>query len=108
MLNTEHFVLLAGNPEKWDEETRVRVAQGESLPNIQISQHSQGRCGIELVSTLLGWSIRYSSGLDDRAILWGSRMAGRRLEKEEVIEYGKNWVAQDPDRREFFARKDQL
>jgi len=105
MLNTAHFELLAGNPEKWDEETRRRVAQGESLPNVQIDQHSRGRCAIELVETIYGYSIRYASGLDNWGILFGSRMAGRPIHRAEAIEWGKQWVARDPEKREFFTRK---
>jgi hypothetical protein len=108
MLNTEHFVLLAGNSDKWDEETQRRVKAGESLPNVQINQHGRGRCSIQLVETIYGWSIRYASGLNGFGILWGSRMAGRKVTRDEAIEWGKRWVAEDPGHREFFAYKTDM
>ena len=60
MLNTEQFILLAGRPEKWDEEVRQHASRaanqnvGINVPELQEHQHDRGRRGVELVKSAYG------------------------------------------------------
>ena len=101
MLNTEHFILLAGNPEHWDTETRERVAAGESLPDVQVDQASRGQLSAHMVLSLNGWTVRYASGLQDRAILHKSGEDDPR----KALEWGTNWANENPANREFYVSK---
>lgn len=103
MLNTEHFVLLAGHPVGWDRETRRRVAAGESLCRVQEHQYARGRRTAVLGSTLLGWSVRSGSGLDGFQILAGPDELDGSL--KAAMEWGKDWANRDPLNREFIAAK---
>lgn len=103
MLNLKHYVLLAGDPRAWDEEM-VRRGHMENLAAIQIDQHRRGRRSANLVETMtLGWTVRYASNLDDRALLFGGRALGRQASQREAIAAGIAWVEEDPSNREFFA-----
>jgi len=116
MLNNNAFVVLAGNPSKWDEEIRTRCAPGgvsgtfksEDLCSMQIDQHHRGRRSAELVTTIYGYSVRMASGIDGRAILFGGRSLGRKVSREEAIEFGKKWANESLETREFYARKTDM
>ncbi len=70
IVNTEHFILLAGKPEKWDEEvhqqaTRIADANARiNLPELQEDQHDRGRRSVEVVRSACGWTVRCASGLE--------------------------------------------
>jgi hypothetical protein len=102
MLNQQAFVLLAGDPEAWDQEMirRCRPTDNrypESHANVQVEQAARGRLSAELVESIRGWSVRYASNLQNRAFIF------RRGTKEQAIEAGKTWANADPKNREFFA-----
>lgn len=114
MLNTNAFVVLAGNPGPWDEEMNKRCGAGsapgtlksEDLVQVQVDQHRRGRRSATLVSTIYGYSVRLASGLDERQVLFGGRALGRNVSKEEAIAFGIKWANEDPDKREFYVRKE--
>ena len=118
MLNSEHFVLLGGNPQSWDDEiqrrvktseTRAGCLESESLCNVQVEQHARGRRSAVLTSTMYGWSVRLASGLDENQLLFGYRVTGRRdITREEAVEWGKAWANKDPEHREFYARRSDV
>lgn len=103
MLNDTHFKLIAGNPRKWDDETRERVAKGEDLPSVQISQFARGRRSAEVVQTIYGWSVRSATNLDNRAFI-----ARRCATLDEAIAAGTAWANEDPENREFFIYRKYL
>jgi hypothetical protein len=113
MVNTAHFTLLAGNPSKWDEETRRLCTPGRyadtydspGLIKVQVDQHRRGRRGAILTKTFKGWSVRASSGLDAHQVLF---VTETREGRDQAIAWGVAWANQDPDNREFIARKDDL
>ncbi len=117
MLNTEYFVVLAGNPEPWDLDLKARMAKvkahaaiyggctDDTLCAIQVEQFTKGRRSAELVATIYGYSVRSATNLDNRQILFGGRQLGRKVSKEEAIEFGKKWANEDPKNREFYMRK---
>lgn len=107
MLNTEDFFLIAGNPQKWDDEIRSRVKpsheqpgcfESEALCAVQLHQHDRGRRSIRLHKTSSGWSVRYASGLNNFGLLFSGT-------KDHCIREGVSWVEEDPNNREFFAHK---
>jgi len=108
MLNTEHFVLLAGDPSAWDEETRSRVAAGESLCRVQEDQFARGFRSAVLVPTLYGWSVRSGTGLDGFHILVSARAGEVNGSLEQAMYWGKQWAEADPLRREFIASRADL
>lgn len=105
MLNTEHFVLLAGNPAKWDEETRRLPDRGESLCALQVDQHRRGRRSASLTWSIYGWYIRAGSNLESPEVLAHTRERGGPLDGsfEAALEWGTAWADADPENREFYA-----
>lgn len=101
MLNTEHFVLLGGNPQKWDDEVRIRNAAGEDLGSIQEDQHARGRRTAVLTESVKGWYVRAGSDLDDIQVL----MREDGTTKAEAIAWGCAWANKDPENREFITRR---
>ena len=110
MLNTEHYVLIAGNPEKWDNETldacgsdRKKNAdprnagrdRDRDLCSMQRSQMARGRQGASLCRTIHGWTVRDDSGLTGWAILY------RDKSFIDAMTWGIQWAMKDPDKREF-------
>ena len=106
MINTEHFILLAGNPEKWDAEVVERAGKGEELVRIQEDQHSRGRRSAGLRPRNMGWCIETGSSLDPSPYI---EHDGERAEyfetRTEAIVVGKAWAEEDPGNREFYAYK---
>ena len=109
MLNTDAFIVIAGNPQKWDDETRARCRPGrydgtfnsDDLCALQRDQAQRGRLGARLMSSMYGWSVR--SDWSPHAPLSPTRMT-----KEEAVKWGTEWANVDPDKREFFASKSDL
>ena len=106
MLNTEHFKTLAGNSAKWDEEMRNLPDRGESLCRLQESQSARGYLPAMLVESIYGWGVRYASGLQDFGILVRSQDLGGS--RAAAIAWGITWANDDPNHREFYARKSDL
>ena len=103
MLNTEHFILLAGRPEKWDEEVRQQASRaagqdvGIKLPELQEDQHARGRRSVEVVEDACGWAVRCASGLDNFQLVAGSRWdAGWPATYAAAAAWGINWANEDP------------
>jgi len=112
MLNTEHFILLAGRPEKWDEEIRQQARcagnqkVGINLPKLQEDQRSRGRRSIEVVKSGYGWTVRCASGLDDFQLVAGSRHGAHWPGTyAAAAALGINWANEDPENRDCFVRK---
>ena len=112
MLNTEAFLLIAGYTEHWDQDLREKVAVGIPLPRVQEDQHGRGLRSAELLRSKYGWYVRSGTGLDGWQILYTPERA-EQLERVDrgfwlALEWGKAWVAADPQNREFYARKATL
>jgi hypothetical protein len=105
MLNDAHFEIVAGDPSIWDQETRARLDNGESLTSIQEDQHARGRRSAEVVPTVYGWSVRHGSGLDGFNLMFGYRKGDGHLSYEEALNLARGWQEEDPANREVFVRK---
>lgn len=122
MLNTEHYVVLAGKPEKWDEEMKKRCRPGRFAPGtfhsddlcrVQSDQYSRGRRAAALVKSIYGWYVCDDSGLSGNAVLASCKVNPNRpgvLDGtiEDAVRWGKVWANEDPEHREFYANKDDL
>jgi hypothetical protein len=79
MLNTEDFILLAGRPEKWDEEVRQQASCATdqnvptNLPELQEEQQDRGRRSVKVVKSAYGWTVRSASGVDNIHLVAGNR-----------------------------------
>lgn len=105
MLNTEHFILLAGDPSKWDAETLTVHGKGDdALCNVQMSQSNRGRRSATLWQNVFGWCVGYASNLQNRAVIRGGRQEPN-MTLEQAVQAGVDWAKQDPANREFFAFK---
>jgi hypothetical protein len=107
MLNKDAFELLAGEPDFWDDELRTLCDEGVDLVKVQVDQHARGRRSAELTKTIHGWSVRAASGLDDFRLLFGSRIAGHEVSREEAVAWGTAWANADPTKKEFYVRRDR-
>ena len=103
MLNNQHFSYLAGESESWDDEMRARIAQGESLVDLQVEFHNRGRCEAHVVKTLKGYSVRYASGLDNFGILFRGCAS-----YTEAVQKGTEWVQQAPTFRALYVRNTDI
>ena len=110
MINTKAFVLLAGDPSRWDEELRQRIKKHESLLQVQEDQHARGRRSAELVKGVFGFYVRAASNLDSLQVLARTKDRGGPLSgtRDNAVQWGKMWANEDPQNREFFARKNLL
>lgn len=109
MINHRDFVLLAGKPDTWDQETLSRRRSGEDLVAIQRDQHGRGRLSAVLAKGESGWYVRAGSSLVQPDIFANTQKHGGPLDgsKRAAVEWGKQWASEDPERREFYAnRKD--
>jgi hypothetical protein len=103
MLNKEFFVLLAGNPDPWDDEVLRRTRQGrESLIKVQEDQYSRGRRSAKLMHLAMGWAVADTTGLESSPVLF------RKATKREALNWGMEWAKADPKNREFFATKKDM
>ena len=112
MLNIEQFVLLAGRPEKWDEEIRRQANRAAdqsvrtNLPKLQEDQHRRGRRSVEVVKSAYGWTVRCASGLDNCHLVVGSRHGAHWPGTHSAAAaWGINWANEDPGNRECFVRE---
>jgi hypothetical protein len=113
MLNTEQCVLLAGRPEKRDEEVREQASRagdqrvGINLPKLQEDQHNRGRRSVEVVKSAYGWTVRCSCGLDNFQLVAGGRRHSAHWPGTYVAAaaWGINWANEDAQNRECFVRK---
>lgn len=97
MLNKTHFVQIAGNSQKWDDE----MQETKNLVKLQENQSARGYRPAKLVYSLYGWTVRYASGLQDNAILYKSG----DFNPVKAIAWVKNWVEKDPEHREAYVSK---
>src|SRR5690242_19476644 len=113
MVNTESFVLLAGNPKEWDSEfeaLRDRIKKMEqrggpddNLLQIQESQWARGHRIAELCDSAFGWCVRSAFGFDE----W-KRYSPFFPSRDEAIQWGEDWANDAPEFHEFIARKHLL
>lgn len=109
------LIVLAGNREKWQAEIVSKCRAGsyegtfnsDDLCKVQSDQHGRGRMEAVFTTTIFGFSVRLRSGLFSDQVLFGGRMMGRRVEKEEALAWGISWANQDPDHRTFIMFEDQ-
>ena len=106
--NRDYFVTLGGNPDKWFAEMSHLKDRGQSLCELQESQSERGYLPAELVKSMYGWTVRYASGLQGHGFLLSWRKLGRIMSRAEAIAWGTAWANEDPDNREFYARKSDL
>jgi hypothetical protein len=104
MLNTEHFILLAGDPTQWDEEI---AKAGTKLVEVQVDQHRRGRRSAELVKGMYGFYVRAGTGLDNPAILANTKERDGELDGSALaaLNWGRAWAEADPKNREFYVRR---
>jgi len=100
MLNKEYFILLAGDPKKWDDEVIRRTQRRESLIEVQRDQHARGRLSAKLLKLASGWAVVDSTGLEPNPILFKGLKT-----RDEAIEKGRKWAEEDPKNREFIANR---
>ena len=109
MINTKAFLQIAGDTGRWDDLTRSRVKCGESLSRVQERQYAAGFRTAELMRSLYGWYIRSGSGLEDGIFF---RPSGREGMSDkgfaECLKWGRAWVDEDPECREFYVRRSAL
>lgn len=106
MINTEQFLLLAGNPASWDQEVQARVQRGESLPDVQRDQYLRGRLGAQLVLGARGWCVRGATSLQvGPGEEWVTEPGGT-LSYAEAMTRGIEWAQRDPEMREFFVARE--
>ena len=111
MLNKKAFILLAGNPDVWDNEMARRTLNGESLLTVQVDQFSRGRRQAELTRSLTGWCVISASSLDGHKILFLPKQTPDTIKDagfREAWHWGFDWIKQYPFYREIFARKATL
>lgn len=104
MLNQKNFILLAGNPQKWDDEMLTLTNRGEALVALQVSQAQRGRLSAHLVRSIYGWTVRYASGLQNFAIIHKS--GSKNI--ANALSFGINWANQDPNNRELFVSQSEI
>lgn len=68
----------------------------EALPRFQIMNHA---VGCNLVKSMYGWSVRYSSGLYNFELLASCRCNQLDGTLEDAEHFAKEWVAKDPTHR---------
>jgi hypothetical protein len=112
MLNAEDFILLAGRPEKWDEEVRQQASRaadqnvGMNLRDLQEEQHYRGRRCFEVVKSGCGWTVRCASGLDNFQLVHGARHdAHWPATYAAAAAWAINWANEDAQNRQCFVRK---
>ena len=110
MINTKDFLQIAGNTGRWDDLTRTRVECGESLPHVQERHHAAGFRSAEMTRSVYGWYIRSGSGLDGFAVLFQPTERHQLSDRgfAECLRWGKAWVDEDPECREFYIRRSAL
>lgn len=104
MLNNKQFKLLAGNPETWDEQIRLKCSRGKiPLADVQKQQYAEGRRSITLAKhSELGWVVRSDTSLDN------FKMVFAHSDIERALAYGIDWANEDPYYLEFYARRQDL
>ncbi|MFA5387971.1 MAG: hypothetical protein WC322_06340 [Candidatus Paceibacterota bacterium] len=105
MQNKEHFLLIAGEPDKWDTEIREQ-AGSVGLVALQNAQFMDGRRGAILQPIRGGkaWIVTHDSSLVGFAPLCGMGAT----DKGTAIRCGVDWAEADPLKREFYARKQDV
>jgi len=110
MLNTDDYLLIAGNPKYWDKETRNRVETLQhDLATVQEEQYDRDRRSLELKMGERGWVVAsgtpaltassiYWSPPDD---VWSKPDKGLAA----CLEWGIRFVNEDVMNREFYVRK---
>ena len=81
--------------------------QSEPLCEFQKSVSRRGIIGAEIVLSNYGYSVRYDSGLQDWGLLASSRSKQVDGTIEDAVKFAERWVAQDPERRYAWRRKEK-
>jgi len=95
-------------------ETEARVPkignlyESEALCTLQQEQGRRGILGAHLIPSLYGWSLRYDSGLENFALIAGSRRGDLDGSYADCARAAKNWVDADPARRYAWVMESDL
>lgn len=110
MLNKKGFVLLAGDPERWDDELAAEcmVSGGTYLPQAQEVQFQKGRRHAELIRSMYGWYVRSGTGLEGFAIMYTPNQGVADRGFLDAFMWGCVWAEEDPENREFYVRRSEL
>ena len=87
---------------------RFTPGRDKVLCSNQIQAHSAGFQEARLVKTIFGYSVRYASGLDNFAVLFGGRMMGRHVSYQEALQWGKDWVDAKPEYRALIYSAEEV
>lgn len=83
--------------------SRLEDQTKESLCEVQIDHHRQGYKGLEVVRSLYGWTLRYRSGLDNRAIYKHSDRKVSDMDTPDdprkILKAAYEWYSVDPYKR---------
>jgi hypothetical protein len=103
MVNDKDFVLIAGDPSKWDAEIRS-LAGNVSLSALQSAQFMDGRRGAILQPVHGGreWVVTHDSSLSGFVAINGMKPV---VDKLVAIRVGIAWAERAPLKREFYARR---
>ena len=103
MLNNEHYISLAGDADKWDQEVIAHMEDGGSLTDIQKMQHDRGRMQATLIQNHQGWIV---------VKVWATAGESAWITQPSCITSavlnGIKWANEDADNREFFIKRSDL
>jgi hypothetical protein len=118
ILNPNCKMIFVAGVEVWNAEAqaqidtvpRSRIAgqdcfDSEALCRFQLSQANKGIIAAILVKSIYGWTVRYDSGLQDFAIIAGTRSGQLDGSLEDAERYAREWCARDPERRYAYRRE---
>lgn len=113
MIKQDWMVIVAGEElvDAMTTETMKRCAwtgrgyNSGDLCLLQREQAARGILGAEVIISSHGHSVRYDSGLQDFALLAGSRSGMLDGTLEHAERWAREWVAKDPERRYAWRRQ---
>lgn len=112
MLEGDHFIIVAGldlvEAMRAERKRRCRWTgygyESEGLCAVQREESANGIRGAEIVTSNYGCSVRSDSGLQNFALLAGSRCGMLDGSLEDAERWARAWVAEDPTRRYAWRR----
>jgi hypothetical protein len=109
-LDPAHFTIVAGHEAvaaSRASQDRHVVDGGESLVRWQEQEGSRW-IGAEIVKSIYGYGLRYASGLQGFAVIFGHHDRGYDGTYETAVRYAQWWVDLDPEHRYVFVRNSAL
>ncbi len=113
MIKQDWMIIVAGHDLVDAMETEQKATcrwtgQGYSSDDLAVlhrTQSARGLCGVEIVRSIYGHSVRYDSGMQNFGLLARSQELGGTLEAAE--QFVRDWVAKDPSRRYAWRRRER-